>query len=1135
MAGPLTYAAVLILARDRIGQIRDMLRAKVATALPADVNDIERHILHLAERASDYLSGAATTPPPVRIYGPTLDTGVSQFAMLGAVGVELPSYGSDPWMAPLGNTLHHGTPDATREAVVAGSTDFVLNLWDELKQRVGDPAGSAAKIALLQQMRSAVLGHACHVATDMFVHPFLDGLDLPRATAASALEVFVSAQFLQRGNLTRIPSFSTFWPAAVDPIYFDGFRAAAQRTYGARRLGFGTFEASVATLPAVDFTTVRLEDGFRDLKPIIDFRYSWNLVDWMGATFWMFLPALVALPLAAALPQGRLLYRTPADLSRLGKTLDPSAAHYEIAAFSFASTALVPFVVTLSLTIAGLRAKAPLIFSWTNSVAWIIVAIAFAISTATSSGGDWWKWVFLLIVPLLSDVVTMIVAMTGARNEPRELQLVLGPLLHILCGLMFLGLYHGFLHQGVEALIDGKAGEFIGFFALWMLFLVVLWMGTALIMWGAFHNFSEEITNPAVSALTAEIAARHATLDLANAAALQSLLNSNTQDVANPIIGGPIFPRLFDDTVLYQQKIDGTAPGDAPSLAELFFPASGRPLLKLWWEGDANPPQIRPDGDKLIFRHGAATDQIVLAPRAPTKLSEFRDQLLARVKDSAGNLTHRLRARLAFDGAIEDVQLPPGPIFADNTVAANFVALPTTEATAYILSHASRERLAVRVGRRGALDLASRPTPVLPTDPASVLTTQATATQLRRTAGTDSLFAMFRPGDVVETTAAPPRRRTVVSVDADDRMTVSLPFPANLAGAAFRCLPRDPNRDVPGTGTVTAGPGPLDLTGTGTAFGVELKPGDVIRIQLVAVPPVPAQDRTVVSVVSNVRLTIDTPFAGLPAAPGIVFTRVNIRDVPGTGTVTRGTAAVDLAGTGTAFGSELRPGDVIRIQLLAVPAVPAQDRTVVSIVSDVLLTLDTPFAGLPAAPGIAFARVTEFDKERVMFMNPQQPLDDNIFVGETVMNNAADFAAMLMLGATSHVVPDSERAVRNSTVPLSKVYQVFRNWDLDRRRVNEWKMLVLGDAISEKRGAVAGPDAAVTLPSGWLVRSEKGEPVANGMGWLPMMRQWLDLARRPEVNTKAPQAFRADNPTNLNLSRALGFLFDIADPDPTAP
>src|SRR5258707_7171361 len=61
------------------------------------------------------------------------------------------------------------------------------------------------------------------------------------------------------------------------------------------------------------------------------------------------------------------------------------------------------------------------------------------------------------------------------------------------------------------------------------------------------------------------------------------------------------------------------------------------------------------------------------------------------------------------------------------------------------------------------------------------------------------------------------------------------------------------------------------------------------------------------------------------------------------------------------------------------------------------------------------------------------------------MGYAADMAALLCMGAVKHleagVVKDED-----------KVYQVFRNWSLDRRRVNEWRMLVSGGAVSEKAG-----------------------------------------------------------------------------------
>ena len=45
-----------------------------------------------------------------------------------------------------------------------------------------------------------------------------------------------------------------------------------------------------------------------------------------------------------------------------------------------------------------------------------------------------------------------------------------------------------------------------------------------------------------------------------------------------------------------------------------------------------------------------------------------------------------------------------------------------------------------------------------------------------------------------------------------------------------------------------------------------------------------------------------------------------------------------------------------------------------------------------------------------------------------------------------------------------KVYQVFRNWNLDRRRVNEWRMLVAGGAVSEKDGHPEKWDPAMLKP-----------------------------------------------------------------------
>jgi hypothetical protein len=123
--------------------------------------------------------------------------------------------------------------------------------------------------------------------------------------------------------------------------------------------------------------------------------------------------------------------------------------------------------------------------------------------------------------------------------------------------------------------------------------------------------------------------------------------------------------------------------------------------------------------------------------------------------------------------------------------------------------------------------------------------------------------------------------------------------------------------------------------------------------------------------------------------------------------------------------------------------------------------------------------------------------------------------------------------VVGTTNDLEPVFQVFRNWNLDRRRINEWKMLVAGGGLSEKRGNPSGVDAALPpLPGGWTMFADRGEDTANRQGWVGLLRSWVDMARRPETDTKADVAFKPGDPSNLDLSRALAFLLDARDPVP---
>jgi len=113
------------------------------------------------------------------------------------------------------------------------------------------------------------------------------------------------------------------------------------------------------------------------------------------------------------------------------------------------------------------------------------------------------------------------------------------------------------------------------------------------------------------------------------------------------------------------------------------------------------------------------------------------------------------------------------------------------------------------------------------------------------------------------------------------------------------------------------------------------------------------------------------------------------------------------------------------------------------------------------------------------------------------------------------------------------VYQVFRNWDLDRRRVNEWHMLVAGRALSEKHNDSRVYDAAMTRPQpqGYAPRqNDEGESAANRLGWVPLLRRWIALAGQNVDPLDATAPANPNEVSNLGLSRGMAFLLDLPEP-----
>ena len=149
---------------------------------------------------------------------------------------------------------------------------------------------------------------------------------------------------------------------------------------------------------------------------------------------------------------------------------------------------------------------------------------------------------------------------------------------------------------------------------------------------------------------------------------------------------------------------------------------------------------------------------------------------------------------------------------------------------------------------------------------------------------------------------------------------------------------------------------------------------------------------------------------------------------------------------------------------------------------------------------------------------------------QSVMGFAGDLGALLCMGAVTHL--------ETGVAEADKVYQVFRNWSFDRRRVNEWRMLVAGGAVSEKAGHSDKWDSAMLKPpdpATWINRlpvdiARQAEQTALSMGWVPLLRAFVDMSRQPNASALSPDRLRPEYPGNIAISRAMAFLFDLPEP-----
>jgi hypothetical protein len=156
----------------------------------------------------------------------------------------------------------------------------------------------------------------------------------------------------------------------------------------------------------------------------------------------------------------------------------------------------------------------------------------------------------------------------------------------------------------------------------------------------------------------------------------------------------------------------------------------------------------------------------------------------------------------------------------------------------------------------------------------------------------------------------------------------------------------------------------------------------------------------------------------------------------------------------------------------------------------------------------------------------------------TLMSYASDVGALLCMAGATHMT--------DPALGIGKTFQAFRNWDLDRRRVNEWRMLVAGGALSETRGRPESYDPALPRgihgpadPAGWVAPIHdpahpeivrEADSTLRDQGWAELLRKWLELERQPDQNLMTAESLFPDWPTNRSLSRGLAYLLDQPEP-----
>jgi hypothetical protein len=779
MPAVLTHKTIMLLARERLGEIRDILTAKIGTA-GATVSDLEHRILFLATKAYDLMSDHEVGTPDidyptvVRQLAPNniqlsgLGDGISRFAVMGSMGPDITGFSAllSPGNSWVFDTVHKGNPDQNREPLVARTTDFALEFWRQVSTAIDARAGAtpADRQKAQGQMRAYVMGHLCHVVGDVLSHPFINDIEwhlgvgshdkFSHSGGEGSIDAKVARQLLKRSSTREGQAWAVWWPVidSVPAEFFTAYDATLEQIYTARTkrpAGFGGFEEEFAkqSPPGLNSTFVR--DGYSVYRnAILPMGYGWGYWSWWTFLMPAALPLMALFPLSLALPKGSDFLHHPVSQVQGDRPFS------EVLTLPLALSAIIPaFYGIWIASITSRGAEALTVGGIITAMISIIVGLVY-FSTLGQDNPPWWlRWLLCFAIPVAAGIVFSITAIAnGGHGEGGRRALSLIYASPFIIAAIFGALY--FAAVGIGAAASSTTAADVTFAILTGIFIIVVG-----VLWFVLPKKMRDARIP---------------------------------ERPEPFPAErPHYVRLFDDTTLFH---DPAQAGNAP-LVRRFYPSARRPLLKLWWEGTGDLYiRSRRLWLEFSFSGSGAPDQIVPAPIAPMTAVEFAHFLTATIKQQGG-ATGKLKAAMVYAADL-DYELAPGATFADegdpdeenipkdfsaadhDKQAENYHKLGTSQAaTDYILYHAPKAMQAIRFGRNG-------PEPFDPREVGAPGLGSVMTDGIHVIGdGAAAFRSFFLPGDQI---SAKGQVRVVTLVESNSRLTISSAFNPDLpAGTSY--------------------------------------------------------------------------------------------------------------------------------------------------------------------------------------------------------------------------------------------------------------------------------------------------------------------------------------------------------------